>query len=148
MATYKSEMLNFRYDASLHIHHPSTEPETITAKLCLEPERSHRKGDPRTTPVGRPLKSNYPDNYWTCRLTTEDQVNITDFLLRLLKTFEPHRQFLKRLNTTGGEVCVFLGVFSDHCCAHQFDNELLSDLGDTGFDLRLDFYGSELPQQT
>lgn len=144
MATYRSDMLNFRYDASLHVHHPSTSPDTISAELGRTPERSHRKGDPRRTPAGTPLADTYPGNFWTCDLATEDQVDITDFLKKLVMTFLPNRSFLKQLNSTGGEVCIFLGIFGDGCCAHQFDNQLLTDLANTGFDLRLDFYGSEL----
>lgn len=140
-------MLDFRYDASLHVHHPSTSPDAISAELGRSPERSHRKGDPRKNPAGTPLGGTYPTNFWTCELTTEDQIDITDFLRNLVAAFAPNREFLKQMNTTGGEVCIFLGIFSDRCCAHQFDNQLLSDLADTGFDLRLDFYGSALPQQ-
>lgn len=147
MATYQSDMLNFRYDATLHIDHPSISPDAISEELCRPPKRSHHQGDARKTPDGKPLSGTYSKNYWSCELETEDQVDITDFLERLVKAFEPHRRFLKQLNSTGGEVCIFLGIFSDKCCAHQFDNQLLTDLANTGFDLRLDFYGSELPQQ-
>lgn len=143
MATYRSDMLNFRYDATLNVHHPSTSPDTISAELNRTPERSHCKGSPRNTPDGKPLAGTYSENFWACELATEDQVNITDFLRELVKTFQPHRNFLKQLSSTGGEVCIFLGIFGDGCCAHQFDNALLTDLANTGFDLRLDFYGTE-----
>ena len=143
MAIYQSDMLNFRYEASLHVHHPSTSPDEITTKLCREPDHSHCKGESRRTPTGARHAGTYPGNFWTCYLETEDQVDITDFLKNLVTTFLPYRPFLKQLNATGGEVCIFLGIFGDGCCAHQFDNQLLTDLANTGFDLRLDFYGSE-----
>lgn len=143
MATYQSEMLNFRYDATLHIDHPTTSPDAMSAELGRPPKRAHHQGDSRKTLGGKPLEGTYSTNYWTCELATEDQVDITDFLKSLVKTLEPHRRFLKQINSTGGEVCIFLGIFSDKCCAHQFDNQLLTDLANTGFDLRLDFYSSE-----
>lgn len=143
IATYRSDMLNFRYDASLHIHHPSTSPDEITAELSRKPNRSHCKGESRRTPTGAPRGGTYPENFWTCDLETEDQVDITDFLKNLIITLQPHRKFLKQLNNTAGEVCIFLGIFGDGCCAHQFGNQLLTDIANTGFDLRLDFYGSE-----
>ena len=136
-------MLNFRYDASLHVGHPSTFPDVITTELCRKASRSHCKGESKRTPTNARLDGTYPENFWTCDLETEDQVDITDFLKNVVMTFLPHRPFLKQLNTTGGEVCIFIGIFGDGCCSHQFDNQLLTDLADTGFDLRLDFYGSE-----
>ena len=146
MATCRSDMRNFRYDALLHVHHPSTSPDEITAKLCREPDRSHCKGESKKTPTGARLTGTYRGNFWACDLETEDQVDITDFLKNLMVTFLPHRPFLKQLSATGGEVCIFHGIFGDGCCAHQLDSQLLTDLANTGFDLRLDFYGTELTQ--
>ncbi|MDB4371425.1 DUF4279 domain-containing protein [Mariniblastus sp.] len=143
MAIYRSDMLNFRYEASLHVRHPSTSPDTISTELGRTPKKSHYQGDLRRTPAGTPLEGTYPMNYWECELETEDQVGITDFLKKLVMTFQPHRGFLKQLSSTGAEVCIHLGIFGDGCCASQFDNRLLNDLANTGFDLRLDFYGSE-----
>jgi hypothetical protein len=145
MATYESAMLSFAYDASLHIHHPTLSLQNVTERLGLTPRRTHNAGDPRRTPKGTTLKGSYPDHYWSCSLSTKDQENITDFLRRILSEFEPNREFLNGIAKTGGEVCLFLGVFSSRCCAHQFSRELLADLAATGLDLRIDFYGSEHP---
>jgi len=147
MAIYKSDMLEFCYDASLHIHHPSVGPDAISAELQVEPERTHLKNDARSTPTGHPLAGTYADNFWTCKLPTEDQTDVSEFLKDLVIKLKPHRQFLKQLAETDGEICVFIGLFSDSCCAHQFPNQLLSGLADTGLDLRLDFYGPKSPQE-
>ncbi|TWT74970.1 hypothetical protein CA85_02580 [Allorhodopirellula solitaria] len=57
------------------------------------------------------------------------------------------RELLRSIADSDGEVCVFIGVGSSRCCAHQFDRQLLQDLASLGLDLRLDFYGTELPQR-
>ena len=147
MAIYKSEMLSFGYTATLHIIHPTRSLADLTERLGLVPGKTHNAGDARTRPKGMVLKGDYPEHYWSCDLKTEDQHDITEFLRKIVSEFEPNRQFLCAIAETGGEVCVFVGVGTSHCCAHQFDRKLLSDLAATGMDLRIDFYGAELPQR-
>lgn len=148
MASYQSDMLNFSYDATLHISHPKIDPDTITSVLNRKPSNSHRRGKPRITPNGQALTGIWPENYWKCALLTHDQQDITEFLTELIQDFYPHQEFLRKVSESGGEVCIFLGVFSDRCCAHQFNRRLLRSLADIGFDLRLDFYGRSLPQES
>ncbi|MCA9010195.1 MAG: DUF4279 domain-containing protein [Planctomycetaceae bacterium] len=147
MATYKSEMLSFGYTATLHIRHPPQSLASLTERLGLAPSQTHNAGDARTTPNGMVLNEHYPEHYWSCDLKTEDQHDITEFLRKIVSEFEPNRQFLCAIAETGGVVCVFIGVGNSHCCAHQFDRHLLFDLAATGIDLRIDFYGGELPQR-
>lgn len=143
MAVYKSEMLSFGYAASLHIDHPTLQLDEVSQRLGITARSMHRAGEERRTPK----KGTYPTNHWSCDLPTEDQQDLTDFLGNIVSKLKPNRDFLRELAETGGEVCVFIGVGSSRCCAHQFDRELLHDLADTGIDLRIDFYGSELPQR-
>lgn len=143
MATYRTEMLAYRYELSLHIHHESMDPEAISDALGREPLREHSKGQPRKTPSGRLLKGFYPDNYWTSVLPTTDQVDLEACLHGVVEEFAPHREFLIGLASTGGEVCLFLGVFAEGGCAYQFGHRLLYQLSDLGFDLRVDYYCSE-----
>jgi hypothetical protein len=147
MAKYESDMLSFAYTATLHIHHPTDSLQDVTIRLGLAPRKTHARGDPRTTPKGSPLPGTYSDHYWFADLVTEDQKDLTQFLRGLVSELEPQRDFLRKIAETGGEVCVFIGVGSSRCCAHQFDRELLSDLAATGMDLRIDFYGCDLPQR-
>ena len=119
----------------------------LSSRLGIATRWFHNAGDPRTTPDGTPLKGVYPDNYWCGDLRTVDQQDITFFLRRLVTEFSPHREYLHEIAETGGEVCVFISVGSSRCCAHQFDRQLLANLAATGLDLRIDFYGSELPQR-
>ena len=147
MAIYKSEMLSFGYTATLHIRHPTRSLENLTERLGLVPRKTHNAGDARTTPNGMVLEGNYPEHYWSCDLKTEDQQDITEFLRKIVSEFEPNREFMCAIAETGGEICVFIGVGSSRCCAHQFDRQLLADLAATGLDLRIDFYGTDLPQQ-
>lgn len=147
MAIYQSEMLNFAYNASLHAHHPSRSLIDLGDRIGITTRRFHNAGDPRRTPAGTSLPSVYSDNYWCGDIRTEDQQDITALLRRVVTDFLPHRKYLHDIADTGGEVCVFIGVGSSRCCAHQFDRQLLADLAATGLDLRIDFYGPELPQR-
>lgn len=147
MARFESEMLSFGYTATLHVRHPTTSLQNLSARLSLPARQSHNANDQRTTSNGRQLNGTYTDYSWYGDLRTVDQEDITEFLRRIVVEFEPHREFLCEIAETGGEVCVFIGVGSSRCCAHQFDRRLLSELVATGLDLRIDFYGCDLPQR-
>ena len=147
MATYKSDVLSFGYDASLHVRHPERRVVEVGSRLGIATRRSHGAGDSRKTPAGTPLPGVYSENYWWGDLPTEDQQDLTDFLRRLVTKLAPHREYLYEIAETGGNICIFIGVGSSRCCAHQFDRQLLTDLAATGLDLRIDFYGAELPQR-
>ncbi|WLD14439.1 DUF4279 domain-containing protein [Planctellipticum variicoloris] len=147
MAEYESEMLSFGYVASLHIHHPTTVLADMSKRLGLTPRKAHAAGEPRVTLKGTALPGVYSDHYWWCDLRTEDQQDITAFLRRVIAEFKPSAQYLRDIADTGGSICVFIGVGSSRCCAHQFDRKLLGDLAAAGIDLRIDFYGTELPQR-
>ena len=147
MANYKSEMLEFGYDASLHIEHPAMKLDAIGPTLGLAPRKLHAAGDARIAASGKQLQGKYTNHYCSFDLETTDQQDITDFLRTLIAKFETSRDLFVSIADSGGEVCLFIGVGCSRCCAHQFDRELLNDLGKMGFDLRIDFYGSELPQR-
>ena len=147
MARYSSDMVSFAYNAMLHVRHPNRPLTDVGHRIGLTTRRFHNVGDPRKTPKDTPLPRVYTDNYWCGDLETEDQQDITDFLRRIVRRFLDHREFLYEISDTGGEVCVFINVGSSRCCAHQFDRQLLADLAATGLDVRIDFYGSDLPQR-
>lgn len=88
MVTYKSDMLNFGYGASLHINHPKTSLQDVSERLGLVSKSTHKAGDPRTTPKGTALTDTYFDHYWYGELRTEDQQDLTEFLRRIVVEFE------------------------------------------------------------
>ena len=147
MAIYRSDMLSFSYNASLHVQHPTTSLIDLGDRIGIATSRAHNLGDARTTPNGTPLPGAYSDNYWSGHLCTEDQQDIADFLRGIVRELSPHREYLYSIADTGGTICVFINVGSAHCCAHQFDRHLLADLAAIGLDVRIDFYGSDLPQR-
>ena len=147
MATYKSDMLNFGYNASLHVHHPTTSLIDLGERIGIATSHWHRHGDPRTTPNGTSLPGLYSDNYWCGQFLTRDQEDITDFLRGIVNKLSPQQEFLRSIVDTGGVLCVFINVGCTHCCAHQFDRHLLADLSAIGLGIRIDFYGADLPQR-
>jgi len=148
MATYQSEMLDFSYDVALHIEHTSIALDLISSTLGIEPNKSHQCGERRSTPDVQVLEGTYPFNYWSCELPTIDQQDLTEFMREFVTQFHPHREFLSHIAHSGGCICLFVGLFSDRCCAHEFDNQLLTDLAGLGINLRLDFYGINQSQKT
>ena len=146
MGTYESEMLSFGYVASLHIDHPTARLDDVSERLGIAARTTHHAGDPRRSQNGTPQPGTYESDHWCCDLPTEDQQTITDFLARLVSELKPNRNLLREICDTGGELVVFIGVGSSRCCAHQFNRQLLADLSDIGLEMRLDFYGHELPQ--
>ena len=93
MAIFKTESLEFGYDATLHIQHPNMPLDTVGTTLGLAPTKQHAAGDTRTTPIGRELTGTYPDHYCSFDLETTDQQDIVDFLRKLISDFEPNRGF-------------------------------------------------------
>lgn len=147
MAKYVSDMRRFTYDATLHIRHPTISPAEITRQIGRNPKRSHAVGTSKSTPAGTPRLGEWKDNFWLAELETIDGQDIVEFLAKLLEQLRPCRDFLQQVSDTGGEVCCFVGVYTDRCCAHQFSRQLLADLAGLGLDLRLDIYGQDLPQK-
>lgn len=146
MATYESETLRFSYDASLDVQHPTTSLLNLGDRIGISTRQSHSVGDARRTPDGAPLTGQHLYHFWCGDLRTVDQEDITEFLWRVVTDLLPQQEFLHNLAETGGRLCIFVGISSNRCCAHQFDRELLSQLAAIGLDLRMDFYGSDLPQ--
>ena len=147
MAHYKSEMLDFSYEASLCISHPSMSPDRISSVLKMTPKHLSRAGEPRRTPAGNRLDGTYSSSNWACSLPTTDGEDLEQFLRGVVKLLSPFRAFLVDLSTEDGYILCFLGVFTNRCCAYEFDCDLLAALGDLRVALRMDVYGSELPQK-
>jgi Domain of unknown function (DUF4279) len=141
-----TRLQDFHYSVSLHISHPDIAPELITRALALQPtHRPTRKGEPKTTPKGTPLEGHWKFSHWChCFEITQDR-ELTSFLERLVKTLEPHRDFLRRIVDEGGAIECFVGVFTDTNCDQVLPFSLLSDLAELRIDLRLDLYGNRNP---
>lgn len=143
---YHSEMNSFEYCASLHVLHPTLDPEQITAALGISPTKQTRVGSPRQNPKGEELGGKYAFSSWRCGLPTTNGERLSEFLWSVVKLLSPHRKFLMELAASGGEIECFVGLFTERNCDELFPCDLLSAFGNMKIGLRLDIYGKELPQ--
>jgi hypothetical protein len=140
----------YRYGISLRIRHPAIDPARITRTLVLEPSRSWRAGEPRTTPVGTPLKGIWPESYWTTgNLLRGEHPNgedLPDAIGTLLDRLAPHRDFFHEIRGSSGTAEFFIGWFFLGNSGDVFDWHLMARLVDLKIDLSFDVYPPDQPQ--
>jgi hypothetical protein len=136
----KVGLVDFEYCASLHIEHPQLNPDLVSDALQITPIKSHRAGDPRSTPAGQPSRGVYDSGYWTVDLEARDGEDVAQFLWRTVNELGPAERFLRRIVDTGGRIECFMGLFATRLCDQVVPCELLLRLGQIGIDLRLDYY--------
>jgi hypothetical protein len=142
---------DYGYDLSLRFFHPSIDPAVITAALRLKPSRAWRAGEPRSNPLGQPLRDTngsplkevWRDSYWVAPISKGgNSVDkplhsaIGEALDRLL----PHRKFIHRMRLEGGRSELFIGWYFESNSGDVFDCDLLARLADMKIDLSLDVY--------
>jgi hypothetical protein len=147
-ARFQSGLNDFEYCASLHILHVDLDPATVSKTLNLLPRTSHRAGDPRKTPSGRPLEGVYPTGHWGAELELVEGEDLEHFLWRLLEALRPAKNFLARIHNDNGEVECFIGIFATKLCDQIIHAELLNELGQFGISLRLDYYHNSLTSES
>jgi hypothetical protein len=124
-----------RFDVELFIIHPKLDPAEITAELGLEPQNSHRAGDPRLTPKGDTLPGIYHDTRWrySIELELKDQW-FSEEVTKLVDRLAPHGAFLRKLRESGGRAQVIVQFFGGYF-GDEISRETLSKM----IDLELDF---------
>ena len=132
-ANYAAGLSEFSYCASLHVSHPTLDPEEITANLQIEPSRTSRVGQTHHSVPGRV----YGFSHWSCKLPVKDGVDIPTFLGQLVTQLSQHRDYLHHLSDDGGEIECFVGVFPDRQCDQLYPHKLLAMLADLRVNLRL-----------
>ncbi len=94
------------------------------------------------TPNGTPLGGVYRDTRWrhTVQHTTRDQWFVHE-VEALVARIEPHKEFLSRLKSTGGTICISIDFLGDD--GHFGDairTKLLLRLAALGVDLGISVY--------
>ena len=141
-------MQDFTYSLSLHIFHPDIDPGLISQALKLEPTgRTTKKGEPKTTPDGKPRDGCWEFSHWKHCFEVSAEKDFVPFLRRMVETLGPHREFLQRIVSECGEIECFVGIFTDTNCDQILPFDLLGKLADLRIALRLDIYGSKLRQK-
>src|SRR5262245_47217569 len=105
-------MNSYQYDISLRVRHPSLDPAEITSALGLNPSRSWRAGEARTTPKGNPLEGRYSDSYWVVKLGEGrwPDRTLAAIINELLGQLASHQGFFHGISVEGGTVEFFI------CC--------------------------------
>ncbi len=133
---------DFRFVASLHVRHPSVDPNEVTAALKMKPRSVKRRGERRQRPDGGLLTGHYDENHWAVDLDIVAGQDVPEFLQDLIDAQIAHAMDLtRRIDDTGGAVSVFIGVFADRLCDFEIPAATLRLLGDAGVSVRLDYYG-------
>lgn len=132
----------YRCKISLRIQHPGANPADITSVLGVNPFRSWRAGEPRSTLKGTPLEGTWRDSYWTAPVAEGrwPQERLADAIAALLDQLAAHRDFLRQLRSNGGRVELFVGWFLEGQGGDVLGCALLGRMADLGIDLSLDVY--------
>ena len=130
--------------ASLRMRHPSADLSYCTRQLDLEPNRQWVAGEPRTSPVGRPLGGVQPDSYWCAPLVLDQESDIENFLASTLDRLETYRSVFDQCSATGGSAELFIGFFLEAFNGgFSLQPQLLAKAASLGIALDFDIYGHE-----
>lgn len=135
-AKHAAGLNSFEYCATLHILHPSINPEDVTACLGIEPSRTSGAGQTDRNIPGRV----YDFSHWMCELPVRDGDDLPTFLECVIALLSPHRGYLEHISDEGGEIECFIGIFADRLCDQSYPYELLASLAELRINLRFDFY--------
>ncbi len=132
-----------RYKISLRITHPSMDPEYISKQLSLKPFRKWKAGSQRTTPSGKRLTGTYKDTYCVFDLDEKIGDDLESTLGTLTRKFYAHKHFLKKVQSTGGNIEYFIGLFVNKNTGLVLDRRLMIQLTELGIDLSFDIYSDQ-----
>jgi hypothetical protein len=135
----------YHYDVSLHFTHPSASPEEITKAMGIQATRTHKVGEPRTTPTGTPLKGLYKKSYWSADLSGNkrqysEAAELEECLVRIARQLEPAKDFMCAFVESGGEIEFFIGLFCPQNSGMILPWQLLGRLASLRVGLSLDYY--------
>lgn len=131
----------YRFVASLHVQHPTVEPDQMTDGLRLIPKSVKRRGERRRRP-DELLSGNWDENQWRTDLEIVAGHDVSEFLDDFIGVQVSHAtSFLRHIDDTGGDVAIFIGVFADGLCDFEISAKILRQLGNAGISVRLDYYG-------
>jgi hypothetical protein len=137
----------YSYSVSLRIFHPRIDPSALTKSLRLKPTNAWKDGEPRQTPMRKPLKGINRGSFWTARLVqkryaTTPRRSLEASLAAEVKRLRKHSDLFRRIQKTGGRTELFIGIFGENGFnfGGEFDTELLGSLTKLGLSLGLDIY--------
>ena len=134
----------YRFKVSLGFKHPTADLSFLSQVLALEPLRTWRVGESRTTPKGTPLDGVWRDSYWIAQLPTEQSLCVEESLLSLAGQLKPHAQLFRDLIDSGGAVYLSIGLFLNSISGgFLLEQEVLTEYANIGIALDFDIYGPD-----
>lgn len=143
-------MSEYEFTVSLRIRHPTIDPATITAALCIEPQHTWRAGHPRCDPAGAKLGGTHYDSYWTGRLMDEPQLSsesasVEGVILKIVANLRRAQSFLEQLHAEGGVAELHVSLYVREAFRIELPSESLTLLARLHLALALDVHpGSPL----
>jgi hypothetical protein len=131
----------------LRFWHPTIDPAAISAELGIQPSRTWKVGEPRSTPSGRLLKGGpRSESYWIASISAGRQTDapLRDAISTALDELTRHKDLFYRIRAEGGKVEFFIGWHFEGQSGDTFDYNLLGRLDELQIDLALDVYGLAL----
>lgn len=143
MVVHNPELEEFHMSAdqevtiTLRIQHDELDPEEVTRLMGFEPDRSNRKGDPRSNPDYAPFRT----GNWAYKPTHDESLPFAEQLGMVCDMVVQSRAQLDQLKRRGFYIDVFVGIFGDdsNVCFTVSPSELLI-LGSVGIPFVLDVY--------
>jgi hypothetical protein len=132
------EHITRSFAVSLHVLHPSIDPNAVTRTLQLAPWRTKQAGPPRKPP--------YDQAWWSHLFERSDAPDLVPFLEQIVVSLQGHRDFLRTIVDTGGSIELFCGIEMSSNWDEVFPHTLSAGLAELGVDLRLDAYAESHKQ--
>jgi hypothetical protein len=104
---------SLRFEIRLMIKHPNIDPAKITEKLQLEPNISSMVGNPRVSPVGKPLPGIYRESGWSYWFQVERNRLFFRDVAKLIDGLEAHKAFLIDIVEGGGTISLIVSLPGD-----------------------------------
>jgi len=140
---------HYHFRISLRVRHPYIAPEEITEALGIDPKRSWKAGEPRSTPKGTALAGSNRDTYWTAEVAADRwPLHLSTAVHDTLGKLVAHRSFLHRIRAEGGTAELFIGWFFENQSGDVLSHECLALAGDLRIDLSFDIYPPDQPQSS
>lgn len=120
-------------------------PDEITDALGLDPLNQQVVGEPRWTPKGTHRPGTYHRTSW--RHSVRYQVRhqwFAEEVTKLVDRLVPHKDFLHRLRSTGGEAVIIVQFLGDGYFGDSIPSETLAKLADLKLELGIECY--DVPQ--
>ena len=131
-------------DVCFRICDDNLDPLEITEMLGIEPEKSHRKGDPTRFSKNKNLIkfSTYSSGLWSISSTEAKNAILEVHIKSLLVLLEPLKAELSELSKRGYEIDLFCGIFTHDCDQPGFDidSSVLKNLGELNISIGMCIY--------